>query len=234
MYKGEVNISQEHLETFLKTAESLQIKGLTDCGNKDAFKDASSSSQMKRHDSSRKPTPTQPVSSTSPVVPFVHSPALSEANVRQMSSSSHIDLQLDASPSSRERSLSPVQRKKKRARRTSQTDSEHYDIPETAPVQLQSTSINNVPSSNPVLSAVNNVGGEHSLNADDISGYAALSTETIKKDKIDCNQDVIVPKTEFFDDLNEDGVEDLTMDDEIDNMDGVAGPSHSAENSNQG
>lgn len=32
MYRGEVNISQEHLGTFLKAAESLQIKGLTDSG----------------------------------------------------------------------------------------------------------------------------------------------------------------------------------------------------------
>lgn len=32
MYRGEVNISQEQLTTFLRAAESLQIKGLTDCG----------------------------------------------------------------------------------------------------------------------------------------------------------------------------------------------------------
>lgn len=32
MYRGEVNITQEQLGTFLKAAESLQIKGLTDSG----------------------------------------------------------------------------------------------------------------------------------------------------------------------------------------------------------
>lgn len=33
MYQGEVQVNQEHLTTFIKTAEALQIKGLTSDGN---------------------------------------------------------------------------------------------------------------------------------------------------------------------------------------------------------
>lgn len=33
MYQGEVQVSQENLTTFIKTAEALQIKGLTGDGN---------------------------------------------------------------------------------------------------------------------------------------------------------------------------------------------------------
>lgn len=33
MYQGEVQVNQEQLTTFIKTAEALQIKGLTSDGN---------------------------------------------------------------------------------------------------------------------------------------------------------------------------------------------------------
>jgi len=31
MYNGEVRINQEHLPEFLRTARSLQVRGLADC-----------------------------------------------------------------------------------------------------------------------------------------------------------------------------------------------------------
>ena len=51
MYKGEVNISQDQLGQFLKAAESLQIKGLTDGGGGEGgdTRDVGSTSQ-KRHE----------------------------------------------------------------------------------------------------------------------------------------------------------------------------------------
>lgn len=50
MYKGEVNISQDQLGQFLKAAESLQIKGLTDGGGgENDSRDVGSTSQ-KRHE----------------------------------------------------------------------------------------------------------------------------------------------------------------------------------------
>lgn len=40
MYAGEVNVAQAHLSAFLKTAESLKIRGLTDTSSScDDFKE---------------------------------------------------------------------------------------------------------------------------------------------------------------------------------------------------
>lgn len=72
MYKGEVNISQDQLGQFLKAAESLQIKGLTDGGGENDSRDVGSTSQ-KRHE----PTPARkaavPHQSRSPLVLPSHS-----------------------------------------------------------------------------------------------------------------------------------------------------------------
>lgn len=38
MYNGEVNIGQEQLPDFLKTAQTLQVRGLADVSSKDQHK----------------------------------------------------------------------------------------------------------------------------------------------------------------------------------------------------
>lgn len=58
MYRGEVNISQEQLSAFLKTAESLKIKGLTDTGG---TVDESICKQQGRPPSSSESTTSAPV-----------------------------------------------------------------------------------------------------------------------------------------------------------------------------
>lgn len=60
MYRGEVNISQEHLATFLKAAECLQIKGLTDVSslNEEANK---KQLQVERPPSSDESTTSAPI-----------------------------------------------------------------------------------------------------------------------------------------------------------------------------
>lgn len=83
MYKGEVNISQDQLGQFLKAAESLQIKGLTDGGGENDSRDVGSTSQ-KRHE----PTPVRkaavPHQSRSPLVLPSHSTG--ELNLSVLSS----------------------------------------------------------------------------------------------------------------------------------------------------
>lgn len=39
MYAGEVNVAQAHLSAFLKTAESLKIRGLTDNPEQTEYKE---------------------------------------------------------------------------------------------------------------------------------------------------------------------------------------------------
>ncbi|CAH2017611.1 unnamed protein product [Acanthoscelides obtectus] len=58
MYQGEVQVSQENLTTFIKTAEALQIKGLTADGNGSAENETSETHEKpQRHVEEYKPMP---------------------------------------------------------------------------------------------------------------------------------------------------------------------------------
>ncbi|XP_037869702.1 longitudinals lacking protein, isoforms F/I/K/T isoform X4 [Bombyx mori] len=99
MYRGEVNISQDQLAALLKAAESLQIKGLSD--NKP----------------SRPPSRPQPTA-PAPAVPATAPPAPPAPLVPPLAArtASPAPLGRDASPDSREGSLSPSRRRKKARR----------------------------------------------------------------------------------------------------------------------
>ncbi|XP_022182614.1 longitudinals lacking protein, isoforms F/I/K/T-like isoform X8 [Myzus persicae] len=135
MYRGEVNISQEELGTFLKAAESLQIKGLTESAgigvrdNSD-FEDPVS----KRFDHRKQPPSLSSVSSNSPTI------WSQNETVRTYSRP-------------REGSLSPTSKKRK-LQRTNGSDDHHPDngddsMTESEPqgVEKSPTNNNNIPSS---------------------------------------------------------------------------------------
>ncbi|XP_050536177.1 longitudinals lacking protein, isoforms A/B/D/L-like isoform X4 [Daktulosphaira vitifoliae] len=135
MYRGEVNISQEELGTFLKAAESLQIKGLTESAgigvreNSD-FEDPIS----KRFDHRKQPPSLSSVSSNSPTI-----------------WSQNESTRIYSRP--REGSLSP-NTKKRKIQRTNGPDDHHQDNgddsmteSESHTVEKSPTNNNNIPSS---------------------------------------------------------------------------------------
>lgn len=135
MYRGEVNISQEELGTFLKAAESLQIKGLTESAgigvrdNSD-FEDPVS----KRFDNRKQPPSLSSVSSNSPTI-----------------WSQNDTVRTYSRP--RDGSLSPTSKKRK-LQRTNGPDDHHQDngddsMTESEPqgVEKSPTNNNNIPSS---------------------------------------------------------------------------------------
>nr|CAH7732222.1 unnamed protein product [Callosobruchus chinensis] len=78
MYQGEVQVSQENLTTFIKTAEALQIKGLTADGNGSAENETSETHEkpQQRHVEEYKPMPRpkkQPAPAVAPSPPVKRS-----------------------------------------------------------------------------------------------------------------------------------------------------------------
>ncbi|XP_021699979.1 longitudinals lacking protein, isoforms A/B/D/L isoform X9 [Aedes aegypti] len=106
MYRGEVNISQDQLAALLKAAESLQIKGLSD--NRSTSAAPSQQKQAQNEASSTK-------SLLTPVVPANKASGLTIENKRPLKQDI---LDTDVS-GSREGSVSPTLRKRKKIRRRS-------------------------------------------------------------------------------------------------------------------
>ncbi|XP_018907225.1 uncharacterized protein [Bemisia tabaci] len=111
MYRGEVNISQEQLGTFLKAAESLQIKGLTDSGGGIDTKEDMPIIPLKRHGDNRKSIPLASALRRSP-----------PHTVNHRWSNDVSDTFSRSSGSVREGSMSPTPRKRKRSQKPNGED----------------------------------------------------------------------------------------------------------------
>ncbi|CAG5097863.1 Similar to lola: Longitudinals lacking protein [Cotesia congregata] len=237
MYRGEVNISQDQLAALLKAAESLQIKGLSE--SKTGSSGSTSSSKAETR--SQKTAPSAP----SLDIPHSSSGLTIEKNNKvprqSLAQTSVGDLPEDsASPSlskgisSREGSVSPNGRKRKRYRRRSLNDDNPIDNHETS----NSSDMSHQPLNVPAL-GVAPVADEKSMSdPSDALGRSALMQQltkpaddmlTMPVEKPEPNDTLIEPKSEYLDEA-EDSVEDLTLDDEgmDDTMDdgNRAGPSH--------
>lgn len=225
MYRGEVNISQDQLSTFLKAAESLQIKGLTDGGSNEDGTPASAPPKAPIATSVRKP-----------VQQSVTRPSAAQGlTIERRPESPHIR--------SRDDSASPTPRKRRRnQRRPSTSDdpdshidtSNSCDVPPLQSGALSGVGVPNIPAT--ITKGVPLDDGDHETDNSRVNNHDASAAEGVAGPKIEPTGELIEPKTEYLEEMNnEDSIEDLTLDDD-DDMDNSmdmtrAGPSH--DNSNQ-
>lgn len=214
MYRGEVNISQDQLGALLKAAESLQIKGLSD---------------NKRGGD---------VKTTVPIPPKSPQPASSIPKVQGLT------IEQRTRDESREGSQSPGPRKKKRMRRksddldnhdmhsnSSESHSNHGSTAQNIPLPVPSKLAADVPES---LETKSDIILRHKPSEE-------IIPQVPIKEKIETHTELMLePKSEYVDEMNEDSIEDLTLDDDdmsnMDHMGDGAGPSHGnmGEGSSQG
>ncbi|XP_075226159.1 uncharacterized protein LOC142327137 isoform X7 [Lycorma delicatula] len=256
MYRGEVNISQDQLGTFLKAAESLQIKGLSDSGGENDSRDVGSTN--KRQEAPPPPaTRKASVPTSQPRSPAVIPQSSSGLTIEPRRQPHVVDIPPSSPHRSREGSVSPTPRKRRRQRRPSQGDEtnqlssdSHIDTSNSCdlPSQAQSTPVPTipatmtpvVPSSAPSTISKSIESEQPPLETDQLNrlGTSINSTVTLEsgliKEKLEPTSEILLePKTEYLEDVNnEDSVEDLTLDDDDDmdasgNMDMARpGPSH--------
>ncbi|KRT81073.1 BTB domain-containing protein [Oryctes borbonicus] len=228
MYRGEVNISQDQLGALLKAAESLQIKGLSD--------------NRKGETETRKTVAPPPPPAKSPP-PTTSIPRVQGLTIEQR----RRDME-----ESREGSQSPGARKKKRIRRRSLDDlvDNHHDASNSSESHHSSQApAQNIPTTLPAApSKLTTDVPEPIETKSDILTRHKTTTESevpqvpIIKEKVETHSELMLePKAEYIEEMNEDSIEDLTLDDDdISNMEQMddqgAGPSHGnmGEGSGQG
>ncbi|XP_044747950.1 longitudinals lacking protein, isoforms H/M/V isoform X6 [Coccinella septempunctata] len=214
MYRGEVNISQDQLGALLKAAESLQIKGLSD---------------------NRKGGDVKPAA---PIQPKSPQPASTIPKVQGLT------IEQRTRDDSREGSQSPGPRKKKRIRRKSE-DLDNHDVHSNS---SESHSNHGPTAQNIPLPAPSKLAAdvpEPLETKSEIILRHKPSDEMIPqvpiKEKIETHTELMLePKSEYVEEMNEDSIEDLTLDDDdmsnMEHMGDGAGPSHGnmGEGSSQG
>lgn len=245
MYRGEVNISQDQLAALLKAAESLQIKGLSDSRGKN---------ESEPRKSVPPPPPPAKTPPPAPTIPRVQGLTIEQRKAPKLSS---VDIVEDSR--SREGSVSPVPRKRKKPRRRSHEGLiDNHDASNSSESHSNQTPAQNIPTSIPAIplastSKLSTDVPEPTESKSDITRQKAQSlTPTSESDlpqvptireKLETHSELMLePKSEYLDDdlMNEDSVEDLTLDDDdINNMEGMdhskPGPSHgSGDGSSQG
>lgn len=217
MYRGEVNISQDQLGALLKAAESLQIKGLSD--------------NKKDEPPAKRPAPA-PAAPKSPQ-PQAQLPKVQGLTIEQRSRDD------------REGSMSPGPRKKKRMRRKSE-EMDNHDASNSSDAS-HSMPAQNIPSATSQLSTAklnsnNDLSDQIETKQEILTRHkeetGSQQTVPMIKEKIETHTELMLePKSEYVEEMNEDSIEDLTLDDDdISNMEQVdegAGPSHGGEGSSQ-
>ncbi|XP_019766192.1 longitudinals lacking protein, isoforms J/P/Q/S/Z isoform X8 [Dendroctonus ponderosae] len=218
MYRGEVNISQDQLGALLKAAESLQIKGLSD---------------NKRDEPVNKRTAPATAPPKSPQmqaqIPKVQGLTIEQRNQRD---------------DNREGSMSPSPRKRKRMRRKSEEMDNHHDASNSSDAHSLPSNIPSAPTQLPANIKMNSDVPDTietkqemiSRHKDDTGSQPAQVP--MMKEKLETHSELMLePKSEYVEEMNEDSIEDLTLDDDdlsnMEQMDDGAGPSHGGEGSSQ-
>lgn len=230
MYRGEVNISQDQLAALLKAAESLQIKGLSD-------------NRAKGESETRKPAPPAPAKSPppAPTIPRVQGLTIEQRKTPKIST---LDTVEDSR--SREGSSSPLPRKRKKPRRRSQEGMDNHDASNSS--ESHSNQTPNIPtlSKSEVpepAETKSEILRQKNMTPTETELPDPIAPQVPNREKLETHSELMLePKAEYIDDdMNEDSVEDLTLDDDdINNMDdeldhSKPGPSHgSADGTAQG